>query len=222
MRIFTSCLSTATGPGRIAITTGQARGAPAGFRYYRPLAPGWPLVRAGLSREAFDAAYRAEVLDRLDPAQVVAELVALARSTGATDRLVLLCFERPPFGPGRPHCHRLTVGAWLDAAGFGPVDELPREAREMFYIDENGRPTDVGLFDDMLEAGDARMAQAARDEAQRLEYARQRFTDPGFLSGPPLEVAPLDPAEDPRKIATADYCRRKGISLEQRKRLWGF
>lgn len=53
--------------------------------------------------------YRAQILDKLDPQQVVRELEDLA---GGRD-IVLLCYERP-----EAFCHRHLVAEWLKSHGI--------------------------------------------------------------------------------------------------------
>ena len=53
--------------------------------------------------------YRAQILDNLDPQQVVRELENLA---GGRD-IVLLCYERP-----EAFCHRHLVAKWLKSHGI--------------------------------------------------------------------------------------------------------
>jgi hypothetical protein len=97
--IFTSNFRIA---GHLPQAVAICRGLPRGWqgRAYKPLAPSWKLVKAGLSREAFIKAYRAEVLDKLDARQVLHDL--------GGDDFVLLCWEPPG-----EFCHRLVVAAWL-------------------------------------------------------------------------------------------------------------
>ena len=89
---------------RIGISRGTPRGQK-GFRMYRDLAPG-PWFRS-VSTEEYCCRYMAQ-LDKLDPRQVLDELIALAGG-----RLpALLCFEGPP--PDPRWCHRGLVSAWLN------------------------------------------------------------------------------------------------------------
>jgi hypothetical protein len=113
---------------RIGISRGMPRGgASAGCRMYRRLAPGpW---FSSVDVETYARLYQAEVLDRLDPHQVAAELHELAGGRVP----VLLCFERA----GTPTwCHRALCAAWL-AEGLGvPVPEfgyerLPQDAHPL-------------------------------------------------------------------------------------------
>lgn len=53
--------------------------------------------------------FKAEVLDRLEAAQVVSELKELSGS----EDIILLCYETP-----KQFCHRHLVAAWLNENGF--------------------------------------------------------------------------------------------------------
>lgn len=103
---------------RIGISRGTPRGAKAGYRMYRKLAPGpW---FSSVDVETYGRLYQTEVLDLLDPHQVAAELQALAGGRIP----VLLCFERAGTSTW---CHRALAAAWL-AEGLGvPVPELGYE-----------------------------------------------------------------------------------------------
>lgn len=77
-------------------------------RKYLALAPSGDLLDAFKNRRINDAQYtqiyQAQVLDRLDPRQVHADL---------GDETILLCWE----ASGK-FCHRHLVAAWLKQAGF--------------------------------------------------------------------------------------------------------
>jgi hypothetical protein len=74
---------------------------------------------------------------------------------------VLLGCERPPFSMTN-FCHRRLVAEWFEREVGVEVPEVGQEPQplrealgfnpwfstEAFYIDENGWPTDAGLFDD--------------------------------------------------------------------------
>lgn len=122
MQFFTASYFTYSGEGRVGISQGTPRGVKAGYRLYRKLAPTWDMVKR-MTREQYDAAF-AEILARLDPARVVAELQALHPTS---DRIVLLCYERPPFTEEN-WCHRTTVAKWLE-------DSLGIEVREVSDAD---------------------------------------------------------------------------------------
>lgn len=88
----------------IGISRGPPRGQRAGYRMYRPLAPGsW---FRSVPAEEFQRRYLAQ-LAQLDPSRVLQELADLA----AGKIPALLCFERPP--PELAWCHRGLVSAWI-------------------------------------------------------------------------------------------------------------
>lgn len=99
--IFTSNFKVA---GHLPQSVAICRGLPKGWtgRVYRPLAPSWALIKAGLGEEDFIRTYRAEVLNRLDPQKVLQDL--------GGDDFVMLCWEPP----GKP-CHRRIVAVWLES-----------------------------------------------------------------------------------------------------------
>jgi len=84
-------------PQAVAISRGLPKGW--GGKTYKPLAPPWSLVRIN-DPEQFIKLYRAQVLDKLDPQQVLQDL--------GGDDFLILCWE----GPGE-FCHRRVVAAWL-------------------------------------------------------------------------------------------------------------
>jgi len=76
---------------------------------YRNLAP-CPWFDS-VDTEEYDRRYRAEILDLLDPRQVVKDLVHMAGDNVG----VVCCFERV----GDPRgCHRALVSQWFAAAGI--------------------------------------------------------------------------------------------------------
>lgn len=105
------------GEGRISIARSAPRDIPGGFRVYRKLAPG-PWFNS-VSREEYLRLYMGEVLEPLDPAQVVADLKALAGRAWPH----LLCWEKPPFTDTN-WCHRRLVAEWLAATLGLDVPEL--------------------------------------------------------------------------------------------------
>ncbi len=115
MRIFTSNFKIA---GHLPQAVAICRGLPRGWkgRAYKPLAPSWKLVKAGLSQEPFIKAYRAEVLDKLDARQVLQDL-------GGGD-FVMLCWEPPG-----EFCHRRVAAAWLEKELGMEVPELNPKLR---------------------------------------------------------------------------------------------
>jgi hypothetical protein len=100
---------------RIGISRGVPRRQAAGFGMCRKLAPG-PWFNS-VSPTEYAQLYREEVLSRLDPVAVAAELGKMAG-----ERIpVLVCFEKPGRGDW---CHRAMAAQWL-ADGIGePVPEL--------------------------------------------------------------------------------------------------
>lgn len=113
--IFTSNFKAA---GHLPQAVAICRGLPKGWagRVYRVLAPSWKLIKAGLSPEGFVKAYRSEVLDKLDPRQVLNAL--------GGDDFVMLCWE-----PAGKPCHRRIVAAWLQKELGVEVPELNPKLR---------------------------------------------------------------------------------------------
>ncbi len=106
--VQTASFFTYTGVGRISIARFAPRNTPAGYRVFKPLAPGaW---FNSVSWDEYQVRYAAEILDPLDPAAVLEELQALA---GEGNTPTLLCWEKPPF-EGDNHCHRRLVAAWFE------------------------------------------------------------------------------------------------------------
>jgi len=89
-------------PRAVAISRTQPRGWTG--RAYEPLAPSWRLVQAAKSgaidEDEYSRRYRAEVLSKLDPTRVYADL---------GEDAVLLCWER-----SGAFCHRRLVAEWLE------------------------------------------------------------------------------------------------------------
>jgi hypothetical protein len=100
----TSCGLIYSGPGRIAICR-MAWGFPAGFKLYKPLAPGNWFHRVDYPEYYWR--YRKQ-LEKLDPERVREELEALA----APHEPVLLCWEKPPLHTDN-WCHRSIVARWF-------------------------------------------------------------------------------------------------------------
>ncbi len=78
-------------------------------KVYKKLAPSWALVKIEDEKE-YVRRYKYEVLDRLDPAQVLKEL---------GEDAVLLCWEKPG-----EFCHRRIVAEWLEGELGIEVPEL--------------------------------------------------------------------------------------------------
>jgi len=68
-------------------------------KVYKKLAPPWSLVKEK-DQEVFTELYKKQVLSKLQPAQVYAELGPSA---------ILLCWEKPGV-----FCHRRVVAEWLE------------------------------------------------------------------------------------------------------------
>jgi len=96
-----------TGPGRISIARFAPRNTPAGFRIYKPLAPG-PWFNS-VSEETYRELYFAQLAE-LDASAVVGDLLHLA----AGSEPVLLCYERvKEIAAGKTYCHRHMVAEWF-------------------------------------------------------------------------------------------------------------
>jgi hypothetical protein len=110
-------------PGHVGI--GISRGVPLGYEHlptYRKLAPG-PWFKSCASPAEYAERYFAEILGKLDPHHVLADLQELA--DGAEP--VLVCFEHPP--PSPSWCHRALVSALLSDTLGMVVPELGHEDR---------------------------------------------------------------------------------------------
>ena len=106
------------GPGRISIARYAPRGTPAGFRVYKPLAPG-PWFNK-VSKPEYERLYFAQ-LELLDPVKVSGDLHALADGVEP----VLLCWERKAdITAGKAWCHRHMVGTWLRQHFHVDVEKL--------------------------------------------------------------------------------------------------
>ena len=93
------------GPGRISIARFAPRNTPAGFKVYKPLAPG-PWFNS-VSEEIYRELYFAQLAE-LDAGAAMGELLHLA----CEHEPVLLCYERPPFTASN-WCHRRMVSEWF-------------------------------------------------------------------------------------------------------------
>lgn len=101
----TSSFFTYQGAGRISIARFPPRGAPAGFRVFRPLAPGPWFNR--VDQERYRVLYFAQLAE-LDPQRTWDELHALVYP----HEPVLLCYERAPL-TATNWCHRSMVAEWF-------------------------------------------------------------------------------------------------------------
>jgi hypothetical protein len=88
----------------IGISRGTPRGMAKGYRLYKALAPG-PWFKTATT-EVYIELYFTEILGRLDPVKVVADLMTMAGGKTPT----LVCYERPG---GANWCHRSMVSLWL-------------------------------------------------------------------------------------------------------------
>jgi hypothetical protein len=103
----TASFFTYTGPGRISIARFAPRNTPAGFRIYKPLAPG-PWFNS-VPEDVYRELYFAQLAE-LDATAVMAKLHELA--AGAEP--VLLCYERKhDCDSGTTFCHRFMVAEWF-------------------------------------------------------------------------------------------------------------
>lgn len=105
--MYTSCHFTYSGPGRVVISRGCPRRMAGGYKMYRKLAPTRDILALNAVDE-YKPRFREEVLGRLDPDQVIEDLLRLAQPNPP----VLLCFEKPPITPAN-FCHRRMVADWL-------------------------------------------------------------------------------------------------------------
>jgi len=96
--IFTSNFRTA---GHLSQAVAISRGIPRGWRgrRYKALAPPRDLIKI-MEPDRFIPLYRAQVLDLLDPMQVIREM--------GGDNFIMCCWEPPG-----EFCHRRVVAAWL-------------------------------------------------------------------------------------------------------------
>lgn len=121
---------------RIGISRGVPRHIPAGFPIFSDLAPGPWFNRVGTAE--YDRRYRAEILDRLDPAEVARRLLGMAR--GGVP--VMVCYERVRSGKW---CHRALAAEWLSKSLGITVPEfafedLAQEDHPMMAAELRRRP----------------------------------------------------------------------------------
>jgi hypothetical protein len=117
--VKTASFFTYFGPGRISIARFAPRKTLAGYRVYKPLAPG-PWFNS-VTEEMYRELYFAQLAE-LDAAAVVGDLLHLA--AGAEP--VLLCYESvADCISGKTYCHRFMVVEWfktelgIDVPEFG-------------------------------------------------------------------------------------------------------
>ncbi len=108
MQIYTSCWFQYFGPGRIGISRGNPRGLSAGYRLYKKLAPTREILRECKEQPEYRRRFFSEVLEQLDPQQVLKDLEERSQDGLA----VLMCFERAPLHE-RNWCHRSMVAEYL-------------------------------------------------------------------------------------------------------------
>lgn len=82
---------------------------------YKPLAPSWEMIHLK-DPELYRKRYYEEVLSKLDPKQVAADL----------DGCILLCHEKDSI-----FCHRRIVAEWLEAALEIKVPEMDYAVKKM-------------------------------------------------------------------------------------------
>jgi hypothetical protein len=105
----TASFFTFTGPGRISIARFAPRNTPAGFRVFRPLAPGswFNSVPEAMYRKLYGAQ-----LSLLNAAEVHAALIELAGG----HEPILLCWENPKdITAGKTFCHRHIAASWIES-----------------------------------------------------------------------------------------------------------
>jgi hypothetical protein len=114
LMIFTSNFKIA---GRLPQAVAISRGIPRGWqgRRCKALAPPRDLIKI-MEPERFIALYRAQVLDKLDPMQVIQDL--------GGDNFIMLCFEPPG-----EFCHRRVVAAWMRKHTGVLVEEFNQKRR---------------------------------------------------------------------------------------------
>lgn len=120
----TASFFTFTGAGRVSIARFAPRNTPAGYRQYKALAPGaW---FNSVTPAEYVKRFAEEILAKLDPPKVVADLEKLA---GGAEP-VLLCWEKPTDRVKDPttFCHRAIVAEWLG-------EKLGLDVRELGYED---------------------------------------------------------------------------------------
>lgn len=79
---------------------------------YTPLAPPWDLVKI-TDPALFAFEYTEQILNKLEPHAVLADLIALAACP------ILVCYEKPA-----DFCHRQIVAEWLMKSTAYTIEEL--------------------------------------------------------------------------------------------------
>ncbi|HOO53365.1 MAG TPA: hypothetical protein PLY09_08140 [Methanothrix sp.] len=110
-------------PKAVAISRSQTRGWTG--RVYEPLAPSWRLVQeaksGAIDEDEYIQRYREEVLLKLDPARVYADL---------GEDAILICWERPG-----AFCHRRLVAEWFEEK----LEVSVQEVGEVGGADDRGQ-----------------------------------------------------------------------------------
>lgn len=86
---------------------------------YKRLAPTFHILldyKHDCDEARYTERYRSEILDSLDPYEVMKDLVHMA---GKNHEFALICYERPA-----SFCHRHLVADWLNEHGY-PCKEFP-------------------------------------------------------------------------------------------------
>lgn len=111
----TASFYTYSGPGRISIARFAPRGTKAGFRIFKPLAPG-PWFNS-VPEQEYRKLYFAQLAE-LDPMQTWETLHDMA---GGVEP-ILLCYEKPPFTVSN-WCHRRMVAEFFKTTlGFDVLE----------------------------------------------------------------------------------------------------
>lgn len=88
---------------------------------YKKLAPSYDILmeyKRDPNIERYTRRFQKEILDRLDPEEVVKDLNTLIKSDTHTFEAALMCYEKPT-----DFCHRQLVAEWLIKNNF-EVEEL--------------------------------------------------------------------------------------------------
>jgi hypothetical protein len=120
--IFTSNFKIA---GHLSQAVAISRGVPRGWRGTRctVLAPPRPLIKI-MDEATFIPLYRAQVLDKLDPMEVILAM--------GGDNFIMLCWEPPG-----EFCHRRVVAAWMRKETGVLVEEFnPKLRRHQDWLRE--------------------------------------------------------------------------------------
>ncbi len=127
----TGCLFTAQRRGRIAISLSLPpflRDMP---RYCQLAPPGWMNGRFEGDPAKWQRCFRKAVLDKLDAAEVWAELHELA----GDDEPILCCWERLDGTKPGEWCHRTLVAEWLNEKLGHEVTEIPPKPKQTRQLD---------------------------------------------------------------------------------------